>query len=1393
MGISKKRFKEVFGNINYTGGTRRNDDINFSSEKEDEESLLDKAIGLGKGAVASIQQGAGLLGDIGVQATTVLNEIKRTPENIAASITGDEKLKEKLEADRAIDADTAKKFQETIRSQKDITGESFKGTSPADEASQKISQGKGSAENFARVGLEGLNVGATATTFVNPLSGGSITRDIAQNALTGAIGGGAQAGAEGGDILSGAGQGALAGAALSGLGHAAGKAFGKLKGNKAAGVVESVSKKADDTTPAAGGAGAKTNIDIENNRINDLEQEANSSYIDSRAKEYYNIQSNRKMGLNDDGTPMIGTQKELPSGMENETRTTRTPEEVSSELTEVTGGIGKYADATPEVRKTRFNELRSELEVATKNASVKDFVLNDDLKTNSNVSTDAIDSELNDLNSGKVTEDLTQPHPKVDNVSQIVFSEGLPDNVKTSAKQLLDDSGIIDRRLKSLMTKENYDKSHVSMDEAYKKRQAEIADMPAPRQELEQAKLDEKYSQDLDDLEQKYQDDSADVEKLSMIKEHLSVKEKQMLNDVNSKLNSNPELFTIPDEKLVAERRQQLERSKEINVLKENQSTTNGQLVASVENGVKPSESTNPETVKAVLDTDTANTNLVNTGKNPTVLDLIAGTPRKVMEKWGEVGKKISTVLDRGYDAMATSDHIVRSQVVKWHKRAGGAGAMEKIAKALDGDADAYAGLSVDQLPVYDEIKTMFREYADNLKLPETARISEYLPHMTNGQNISKIDAALMQLATGKSTSGKTLTNAEITALNKSLNGISYEMLDMVKRNTQYSIKNGFLEKRTGAKDYSFNLADIIQTYTHAAHETMYLKPAFENIKNVATTDNLSGAQLDYVAKVIQSMHGRSSSEMGDALTASLDSIWKGRDTKFSAVSARLRNTIYNATMGYNVGASVRNLSQGTNTYAKLGEKYYAHGTAKAMQALNRSNGLYDEAVRAGVVHDKFSDFVRSGDTGGIKGANEKAMWSMFTKVEEINRLSAYFGEKQRFIDLHPEIQKAVSDIEIKRTAELSGVEDPTITTLINSKYDSLVASAEKDARTAGRDMSKKTQFEFSPMDTPVAMQGDIAKLVAQFQSYNLAQVKFIKDMVVGDSDAMFVKQANGSYKPSAQGVMNMSRLIGSNLLFQSTIGAGVLGMTSVADLFDEDKNKIDTIKDIALQGIPFGNEIGEGKLPQSPIIKLLFGNDNTAGVSSLFGDVATGDMDKLGSDATSFGKSAAGLLIPGGTQAKKTLEAIDTNIRGSSKNSSGNTRFIQNKDETSVIKSSIFGQYSTEAGKDWIKKGFPTLSDKQNEAVNKQKTEESKQKAYDFYTGLKSASTKGTVTPEIKEIMKTRPNRAQSMVEEHNSSVKKAVEAYIGKYGELSDYEKEYLRDNYYITVKNVDNLSKD
>jgi len=308
--------------------------------------------------------------------------------------------------------------------------------------------------------------------------------------------------------------------------------------------------------------------------------------------------------------------------------------------------------------------------------------------------------------------------------------------------------------------------------------------------------------------------------------------------------------------------------------------------------------------------------------------------------------------------------------------------------------------------------------------------------------------------------------------------------------------------------------------------------------------------------------------------------------------------------LGLNIGSAVRNLTQGVNTYAELGEKYTAIGYMKTLRELFTRTGELEEV---GVLRD---NFIQDREISSVKSVMEKldkGLWVFFNIAEKINRGAAYYGAKAR----------AIAN-----------------------------GASEKEAVKQGLDTARDTQFTFGSVDTPVALQSDLIKTFAQFQSFNVKQTEFLSEM------------AN---KKKYAGLI---RWLGANALIIATVGK----------LFGYD----------AKNAIPFSGVLtGETKLGSTPPVQL-----GTTIMQSILGS-----PDKYGK-VPDLKKKLSNIFdkiipfVPAGVQIKKTAGTLEAILNGGKVTSaSGKTvNFkIDPKDLSEVVRGLIFGKYQTEAGQAYL------------------------------------------------------------------------------------------------------------
>jgi hypothetical protein len=250
----------------------------------------------------------------------------------------------------------------------------------------------------------------------------------------------------------------------------------------------------------------------------------------------------------------------------------------------------------------------------------------------------------------------------------------------------------------------------------------------------------------------------------------------------------------------------------------------------------------------------------------------------------------------------------------------------------------------------------------------------------------------------------------------------------------------------------------------------------------------------------------------------------------------------------------------------------------------------------------------------------DKTLFVFFDTAEKINRGSAYFGAKAKYISEHSEkLGKGITREE---------------------QY--LERNAIKYAKKIVRD----TQFSYATIDTPVMLQGDIAKTFLQFQTYGVKQAEFLTEMLKN-------KEYSGIIRYTLAG-----------LAFVYTVGRA-FGMKPE-------------------ELIPFYSQFtGQNSLFQTPPSLKLPVELIKAGVSAPNKYGQERDWKQKLDDIL---KSGIG-LIPAGSQMKKTIEGSKAIKEGGSFDKGGNLQFVQGQDLTDKVQAVLFGKYASQNAQGYFNK----------------------------------------------------------------------------------------------------------
>lgn len=409
------------------------------------------------------------------------------------------------------------------------------------------------------------------------------------------------------------------------------------------------------------------------------------------------------------------------------------------------------------------------------------------------------------------------------------------------------------------------------------------------------------------------------------------------------------------------------------------------------------------------------------------VLDYF-GTPEFVLEKLG---------LQKGAEALQDAKDIYRTKlkteinVIKdWQKEVKGIpDASRRIFKYLDGQAKETKGeMTPVEYKVAQEMKAYLSEWADRLKLPADNRISNYITHIFDLSTDAPPDSVFDDP----------------------------DMRDLLQGGVAKSVYDPFLQKRVNKPNYKQDVFAALDAYVKRGTRKEAMDPALELVEKMA--HKLDGDSYDYVKNYIDRVNMRPmwiDRQVDNLLkqTPGIGGRFSDRPTAF--LTNKVRSIFYRGALGLNPASALRNLSQGANTYAKLGEVYTTIGYTKLFARLLTNNTK--DLVDNGILQEAFVQDKKTGVYKTLLQKLDPVLFGMFETAEKINRGAAFYGAQSRGLakGLNPE--EAI-------------------------KY--------------AKRIVRETQFSFGQVDTPVALSGDVMKTIFQFQNYNAKQTEFLTRMV---------------------------------------------------------------------------------------------------------------------------------------------------------------------------------------------------------------------------------------------------------------------------------------------------------
>lgn len=433
------------------------------------------------------------------------------------------------------------------------------------------------------------------------------------------------------------------------------------------------------------------------------------------------------------------------------------------------------------------------------------------------------------------------------------------------------------------------------------------------------------------------------------------------------------------------------------------------EIVASQSGGEYISEKIVGKDDASLLDTVSKESTPVKNKVN--IIDYIR-TPDRVLKKIG-MEKEVADLRIQHEKYLKELPKNI-DKITQWSKRVSPNG-NEAIFNYLDGKA-------IDLLPqdkaVATEIQAWLKKWADRLGLPEDNRITYYITHIFDQELLAK--------------------------------EFPEELAKMIDKKIPGEVYDPFLEKRLGTLGYRQDTWAALDAYVKRATRKVHMDPALEKVKDAS--GKLEKSQYDYVQSYVNNINMRPNN-IDNLIDNGIKQIigYKLRQRPTLVITKFLRQMTYRAMLGLNPASALKNISQGINTYAVLGEKYTAIGYMKLFQKGGKAELEAEGILNAGFIEDRA--------LSSTKKAIEKfdnVLFSFFEKAEHINRGAAYFGAKAQGL---------------------------------------AKGMGEREAIDYAKKIVRDTQFVFGKIDTPLILSSDLGKTLGQFQSFTTKQMEFLYEM----------------------------------------------------------------------------------------------------------------------------------------------------------------------------------------------------------------------------------------------------------------------------------------------------------
>lgn len=297
---------------------------------------------------------------------------------------------------------------------------------------------------------------------------------------------------------------------------------------------------------------------------------------------------------------------------------------------------------------------------------------------------------------------------------------------------------------------------------------------------------------------------------------------------------------------------------------------------------------------------------------------------------------------------------------------------------------------------------------------------------------------------------------------------IPARILEAIEHNLPREVRMPFMLQRTGATGYLEDVWKALDSYSRTATKRVHLDPALQSVRQVLPQLNLT------TRKFVQEMTFRALGRRPVGLDVGLQPLVNGAADKMDLLFSRIagkpvaftrpavRTLLHEisrasyAGLLSGPGTALKNLGQQVNTVAEIGPKWWMEGVRQLGTSEGRgiikANGVFDT---------KMIDYLTTA-TARTKTMNalhktQDAFVAGFNGVEYLNKSTAFLGARAKAL-----------------------AEGKTM----------------PEALRYARDTMRRTQFEYSAIDTPLAFQTPLGRLFGQFGTYPVKQSEFLIGLV---------------------------------------------------------------------------------------------------------------------------------------------------------------------------------------------------------------------------------------------------------------------------------------------------------